>query len=93
MIMCQMTIGCKTGGVCAAGPQDHGWCSGYTCQKRLSLFHSLVATGKGYDVFFSSVTPQKLRFMLLNAEPSEVRGHALLTLVQGSFHLLSLSLT
>ena len=27
------------------GPQDHGWCSGYTCRKRVSLFHALVATG------------------------------------------------
>ncbi|KAM6958720.1 PKHD1 like 1, tandem duplicate 1 [Aplochiton taeniatus] len=53
------------------GPQDHGWCAGYTCQKRVSLFHSVVATGKAYDVFFSSTSPQKLRLMLLNAEPSE----------------------
>ena len=28
------------------GPQDHGWCMGYTCQKRLSLFPILLATGK-----------------------------------------------
>lgn len=28
------------------GPQDHGWCSGYTCQKRVSLFHALVTPGK-----------------------------------------------
>ena len=27
------------------GPQDHGWCAGYTCQKRLSLFPALVALG------------------------------------------------
>uniref|UniRef100_A0A672GWY5 Polycystic kidney and hepatic disease 1 (autosomal recessive)-like 1 n=1 Tax=Salarias fasciatus TaxID=181472 RepID=A0A672GWY5_SALFA len=50
------------------GPQDHGWCSGYTCQKRVSLFHSIVATGQSLDVFFSSVSPQKLRLMLLNAD-------------------------
>uniref|UniRef100_A0A8D0AJK6 PKHD1 like 1 n=1 Tax=Sander lucioperca TaxID=283035 RepID=A0A8D0AJK6_SANLU len=53
------------------GPQDHGWCSGYTCQKRVSLFHSIVATGRSYDVFFTSVSPQKLRLMMLNADPSE----------------------
>uniref|UniRef100_A0A672GVH9 Polycystic kidney and hepatic disease 1 (autosomal recessive)-like 1 n=1 Tax=Salarias fasciatus TaxID=181472 RepID=A0A672GVH9_SALFA len=53
------------------GPQDHGWCSGYTCQKRVSLFHSIVATGQSLDVFFSSVSPQKLRLMLLNADASE----------------------
>jgi len=27
------------------GPQDHGWCFGYTCQKRLSTFMILVAAG------------------------------------------------
>ncbi|KAM9340526.1 fibrocystin-L-like [Symphorus nematophorus] len=53
------------------GPQDHGWCSGYTCQKRVSLFHSIVATGHSFDVFFSSVSPQKLRLMMLNANQSE----------------------
>nr|XP_019964621.1 PREDICTED: fibrocystin-L-like [Paralichthys olivaceus] len=53
------------------GPQDQGWCSGYTCQKRVSLFHSIVATGHSFDVFFSSVSPQKLRLMLLNADPTE----------------------
>ncbi|KAJ0054901.1 hypothetical protein NL108_007111 [Boleophthalmus pectinirostris] len=53
------------------GPQDHGWCAGYTCQKRLSLFHAIVATDHAFDVFFSSVTPQKLRLMLLNAAPSD----------------------
>ncbi|KAG7233110.1 hypothetical protein INR49_007463 [Caranx melampygus] len=50
------------------GPQDHGWCSGYTCQKRVSLFHSIIATGRSFDVFFTSVSPQKLRLMMLNAE-------------------------
>uniref|UniRef100_A0A8C2XFR8 PKHD1 like 1, tandem duplicate 2 n=1 Tax=Cyclopterus lumpus TaxID=8103 RepID=A0A8C2XFR8_CYCLU len=53
------------------GPQDHGWCSGYTCQKRVSLFHSIVATGRSFDVFFTSLSPQKLRLMMLNADPSE----------------------
>ncbi|KAH3704515.1 hypothetical protein DPMN_079571 [Dreissena polymorpha] len=28
------------------GPQDHGWCSGYTCRKRISTFMALVATGR-----------------------------------------------
>lgn len=53
------------------GPQDHGWCSGYTCQKRVSLFHSIIATGRAFEVFFSSVSPQKLRLMMLNAAPTE----------------------
>ncbi|XP_056106663.1 fibrocystin-L-like [Rhinichthys klamathensis goyatoka] len=53
------------------GPQDHGWCAGYTCQKRVSLFHAIVATNKSFDIFFTSTTPQKLRLMLLNAGPTE----------------------
>uniref|UniRef100_A0A3P9KTK4 Polycystic kidney and hepatic disease 1 (autosomal recessive)-like 1 n=1 Tax=Oryzias latipes TaxID=8090 RepID=A0A3P9KTK4_ORYLA len=53
------------------GPQDHGWCAGYTCQKRVSLFHGIMATGHSYDVFFTSVSPQKLRLMMLDASPSE----------------------
>lgn len=28
------------------GPQDHGWCAGYTCQKRLSTFWAVVAVGE-----------------------------------------------
>ncbi|XP_072562121.1 PKHD1 like 1, tandem duplicate 1 [Paramormyrops kingsleyae] len=52
------------------GPQDHGWCSGYTCRRRVSLFHSIVATNKSFDVFFTSTSPQKLRLMLLNADNS-----------------------
>lgn len=54
------------------GPQDHGWCAGYTCQKRVSLFHSIIATNHSFDIFFSSISPQKLRLMMLNADPAEV---------------------
>nr|XP_009292515.1 fibrocystin-L isoform X2 [Danio rerio] len=53
------------------GPQDHSWCSGYTCRKRISLFHAIVATNKSFDIYFTSTTPQKLRLMLLNAGPTE----------------------
>ncbi|XP_041625547.1 fibrocystin-L isoform X2 [Vulpes lagopus] len=48
------------------GPQDHGWCAGYTCQRRLSLFHSIVALNKSYEVYFTGTSPQNLRLMLLN---------------------------
>ncbi|TKC41541.1 hypothetical protein EI555_014575, partial [Monodon monoceros] len=50
------------------GPQDHGWCAGYTCQRRLSLFHSIVALGKSYEVYFTGTSPQNLRLMLLNVD-------------------------
>ena len=55
------------------GPQDHGWCAGYTCQRRLSLFHSIVALGKSYEVYFTGTSPQNLRLMLLNADHDKVR--------------------
>ncbi|KAM9290514.1 fibrocystin-L-like, partial [Gastrophryne carolinensis] len=50
------------------GPQDHGWCSGYTCQKRVSLFHAIVATNKSFDIYFTSTSPQNLRLKLLNVD-------------------------
>ncbi|XP_041373046.1 fibrocystin-L-like isoform X2 [Gigantopelta aegis] len=53
------------------GPQDHGWCSGYTCRKRLSTFQALVATGKSYDIYFTSTTPQTLRLYMINADSSQ----------------------
>ncbi|XP_040210574.1 fibrocystin-L-like [Rana temporaria] len=53
------------------GPQDHGWCSGYTCQKRVSLFHSIVATNKSFDIFFTSTSPQSMRLKLLNTDDSK----------------------
>ena len=40
------------------GPQDHGWCSGYTCRLRLSTFMALVATGKNnYDTETRQLSP------------------------------------
>eukprot|EP00062_Callorhinchus_milii_P017054 gi/632969110/ref/XP_007900907.1/ PREDICTED: LOW QUALITY PROTEIN: fibrocystin-L [Callorhinchus milii] len=53
------------------GPQDHGWCSGYTCRRRISLFHGIVATNKSYDIYFTSTTPQTLQLMLLNVNDSK----------------------
>ncbi|XP_069771791.1 PKHD1 like 1, tandem duplicate 1 [Narcine bancroftii] len=50
------------------GPQDHGWCSGYMCQKRISLFYAIVATSKACDVYFTSTNPYRLRLLLLNAD-------------------------
>ena len=53
------------------GPQDHGWCHGYTCQERISTFNALVACGKHYEVFLTSNNPQKMRLQLLNAEDED----------------------
>ncbi|CAF3592631.1 unnamed protein product [Rotaria sordida] len=52
------------------GPQDHGWCNGYTCQKRISTFMALVEANHHYDIYLSSTTPEHMRFRLLNADSS-----------------------
>ncbi|XP_072024031.1 uncharacterized protein [Amphiura filiformis] len=50
------------------GPQDHGWCNGYTCQERISTFYAIVAMDLEYELVFTGTNPQDLRFQLLNAE-------------------------
>ena len=53
------------------GPQDHGWCHGYTCQERLSKFEAVVATGLHYEVHLTSYNPQKTRLWLLNSNETD----------------------
>ena len=53
------------------GPQDHGWCHGYTCQKRISTFNAIIATDKHYEIFFTSYNPQKTRLHLLNSDEAD----------------------
>ncbi|XP_075126263.1 fibrocystin-L-like [Leptodactylus fuscus] len=50
------------------GPPYRSFCSGYTCQRRVSLFHSIVATNKSFDVYFTSTSPQNLRLKMLNTD-------------------------
>jgi hypothetical protein len=43
------------------GPMDHGWCSGYTCQKRISTFWGIVPLGRFvYEVVRSFFHFQRL---------------------------------
>ncbi|XP_071946022.1 fibrocystin-L-like [Antedon mediterranea] len=53
------------------GPQDHGWCHGYTCQERISTFMSIVAIGETYEMYMSSTNPQTLRLHFLNTTPDQ----------------------
>ncbi|ESO84871.1 hypothetical protein LOTGIDRAFT_131466, partial [Lottia gigantea] len=53
------------------GPQDHGWCSGYTCRKRISTFQAMTAIDKFHDIYFTGTTPQHLRFYLLDTESTQ----------------------
>ena len=50
------------------GPQDHGWCFGFTCQKRISTFLALVHSNISYDIYLTSTPPNQLRFRIINAD-------------------------
>ena len=54
------------------GPQDHGWCFGYTCQERISTFYTIVATGKTYEMYYTGSSPQRTRLHLLNSDRQQV---------------------
>ncbi|CAH1247131.1 PKHD1L1 [Branchiostoma lanceolatum] len=53
------------------GPQDHGWCAGYTCSKRISTFMGVVALGQDYLIHFSGVSPRESRYFMLNADDDD----------------------
>ncbi|XP_063309061.1 fibrocystin-L-like [Pelobates fuscus] len=54
------------------GPQNHTSCNGSNCkEKRVSLFHSIVATNKSFDIYFSTTSPQNVRLMLLNCDSTK----------------------
>ena len=48
-----------------------GWCTYYTCLKRLSTFFTLVAEGTDYCIWMTGSLPSGLRFHLLNAEEDD----------------------
>ena len=53
------------------GPQDTGWCGGYTCQERISTFFGIVASGLNYTMALTSTNPQSMALHLLNADDSQ----------------------
>ena len=53
------------------GPQDNGWCGGYTCQERISTFFGVVAAGQHYSIGLTSTNPQRMAVRLLNAAESQ----------------------
>ena len=50
------------------GPQDFGWCGGYTCQERISTFYGIVAAGLEYTLGLTSTSPQNMALHLLNVD-------------------------
>jgi len=59
------------------GPQDHGWCNGYTCQKRISTFMSLIESQHHYDIYLSSTPPNQIRFRIINSDATIINSLAL----------------
>ncbi len=53
------------------GPQDHGWCGGYTCQERISTFYAIVSSGLVYTIGLTSTNPQDMALHLLHSDSSE----------------------
>ncbi|XP_061164553.1 fibrocystin-L-like [Saccostrea echinata] len=53
------------------GPQDHGWCMGYTCRKRLSTFQAIVSLNQNYLLHYTGTSPQNSRFMMLDVEQND----------------------
>lgn len=53
------------------GPQDNGWCGGYTCQERISTFYALVAAGLVYTIGLTSTNPQDTALHLLHSDSSD----------------------
>ena len=58
---------------CQIGRPDMitGWCTYYTCLKRLSTFFSIVAVGTDYNIWMTGSNPSSIRFHLLNSDPDE----------------------
>jgi len=53
------------------GPQDQGWCGGYTCQERISTFYGIVASSFIYTIGLTSTNPQNFAFHLLNSNDAQ----------------------
>ena len=53
------------------GPQDNGWCGGYTCQERISTFYGIIASGLTYTMALTSTNPQNMALHLLNADDDQ----------------------
>ena len=48
-----------------------GWCTYYTCLKRLSTFFTIVATGTDYYIWMTGSLPGHLRLHLLASEATD----------------------
>ena len=45
-----------------------GWCTYYTCLKRLSTFYAIVALDTDYELWLTGSNPEHWRFHLLNVD-------------------------
>ncbi|CAF3091006.1 unnamed protein product [Rotaria socialis] len=59
------------------GPEDHGWCNGFSCGTRISTFMLLIESGHQYLIYLSSTQPNDMRFRIINSNASVVNILAL----------------
>ena len=51
-------------------PFDHGWCFAYSCQKRVSNFHTYVPSNQFVNMTFTGTPPKAARLWFPYADPS-----------------------
>jgi hypothetical protein len=59
------------------GPEDHGWCNGYSCGTRISTFMALIESRHQYLIYLTSTQPNDIRFRIINSNTSIVNILAL----------------
>ncbi|CAF1175998.1 unnamed protein product [Rotaria magnacalcarata] len=59
------------------GPEDVGWCNGYSCGMRISTFMALIESNHQYLIYLSSTQPNGMRFRIINSNASIVNILAL----------------
>ncbi|CAF4366562.1 unnamed protein product [Rotaria socialis] len=50
------------------GPQNHAFCNGYGCRRRISTFMAIVESGQTYQIYLTSTPPRSMRFRLINVD-------------------------
>jgi len=54
------------------GGQDHGWCMGYTCLKRLSTFYGIFAMQSYYEVTYAGTNPKDMSYHMLSESEDDM---------------------
>lgn len=57
--------------LCMFADTHIGWCTYYTCLKRLSTFYTVIATGTDYHIWMTGSLPGAIRLHLLNSNSND----------------------